>query len=109
VTSVEVRRGLVRLAVITAGLIAGALVASVLFVLIGARGRAALAAGTGSIGMLLVLSGAAAFTKTSPVRQARAMPDAADLDTKKIREAEHLALGLFAYGIVFSVAALAMG
>ncbi len=108
-TRVEVRRGLYRLAVITAGLIAGALVASAVFILIGARGRAAIAAGTGTIGMLLILGGAAAFTKTSPVRQARAMPDAAEIDTTEVRQAEHLALGLFAYGIVFSAVALAMG
>lgn len=106
---VELRGGLLRLALITAGLIVGALVASAVFVLIGARGRAALAAGTGTIGMLLILGGAAAFTKTSPVRQARALPDGVEIDTTEVRQAEHLALGLFAYGIVFSAAALAMG
>jgi hypothetical protein len=109
VTGVEIRRGLIRVAAITAGLVVGAFVASGIFMLFGAQGRAAIAAGTGTIGMLLVFSGTAAFTKTSPVRQARAMPAAADLDTTQLRQAEHLALGLFAYGIAFSVVALAMG
>jgi hypothetical protein len=97
------------LALITGGLIAGALLASAIFVIIGSPGRAALAAGAGCVGMLLVFGGVAAFAKASPARHARAMPYADEINTEERREVERLALGLFAYGIAFSAVALVLG
>jgi hypothetical protein len=105
----ELHQGLVRLAAITAALVAGALLCSALFLVVGARGRGAISAGTGTVGMLLVFGGVAAFAKASPVRHARATPYASDVHTEQRRETERLALGLFAYGIAFSAVALVVG
>ncbi|MEZ5243698.1 MAG: hypothetical protein R2707_01270 [Acidimicrobiales bacterium] len=105
----ELRRGLVRLAGITVGLVFGTMLLSVIFLLLGARGRSAIAAGAGSVGTLLVFAGVASFAKASPVRYVRSQPYD-DADSISIRrETERLALGLFAFGVAFNAAALALG
>lgn len=105
----ETRRGLRRLVGITAGLIIGALVLSALFLLLGARGRAAIAAGTGSLGVFLIFAGVAAFAKASPVRHIRAQAYDDEVHSEERRETERLALGLFAYGVAFEAVALTLG
>jgi hypothetical protein len=105
----EIRRGLVRLGAVTVGLVLGTLLLSALFVLLGARGRGALAAGAGAVGTLLVFAGVASFAKASPVRYIRSQPYDDDDSLSIRRETERLALGLFAFGVAFNAAALALG
>jgi hypothetical protein len=107
-TSEEVRGGLLRLAAMAAGLLVAVATFSVVFVLLGARGRSAIAAGTGAVGMLLVFAGVAAFAKASPVRHVRSRPYVDDASISERRETERLALGLFAFGVAFEAAALAL-
>lgn len=108
-TPEETRGGLRRLALVTAGLVACALALSALFLIVGARGRAAIAAGAGTLGILLIFAGIAAFAKSSPVRHLRTQPYADDQASQTRRETERLALGLFAYGVAFEAAALTLG
>jgi hypothetical protein len=109
VSSDEIRRGLVRLAGATAGLVLATLLLSAVFLLLGASGRGAVAGGAGAVGALLVFAGVGAFAKASPVRYVRSQPyDDAESISRR-RETERLALGLFAYGVAFNVAALALG
>ena len=105
----EARRGMLRLVAVTAALVLTALLASSLFMLVGARGRGALAAGIGAVGAVLVFAGVGAFAKASPVRYVRTQPydDAHSISER--RDTERLALGLFAFGLAFEAAALALG
>lgn len=105
----EIRRGMVRLTGVTVALVVGALLASSLFLLLGARGRGAIAAGSGAVGTLLVFAGVAAFAKASPVRYVRSQPydDASSIAER--RDTERLSLGLFAFGLAFEAVALALG
>jgi len=107
-TRTELQIGLRRLGIATIVLIGVALAMSWLFALSGAPARNAIAGGTGSIGILLVLCGIGAFVRARPTsaRHRRALDARAPIDN---RDVERLALGLFAYGITFSVVALAVG
>jgi membrane associated rhomboid family serine protease len=105
----EVRHGLLRLAAVTLALVFAALLLSTLFLLLGAHSRGAVAAGAGVVGTLLVFAGVGSFAKASPVRHVRSQPyDDADSISRR-RETERLALGLFAFGVAFNAAALALG
>jgi hypothetical protein len=108
-TSDEIRGGLVRMLGITIGLLVGALVLSALFLLLGARWRPAVAAGTGALGIVLIFAGVAAFAKASPVRHLRSLSHDDEVYSEDRRDTERLALGLFAYGVAFEAAALALG
>jgi hypothetical protein len=108
-TGEELRSGLRRLGFITLGLMATSFVISVMLVVLGSPLRAAVAAGTGTVGVLMVLSGLGAFAKASPWRQARSAPPAAAELPVSRRDTEYLALGLFGYGIAFSNCALVLG
>jgi ABC-type nickel/cobalt efflux system permease component RcnA len=106
-TAEERRAGFKRLGLVTVGLVGATLVLALVFVLLGATAVAALSAGAGLVGILLVVAGVAAFTRTSPVRRSRGSYSMATTESR--REAEMLALGLFGYGITFSALALVLG
>lgn len=106
--SVEERRaGVKRLGLITGGLVLAVLLVAFVFALLGTSGRAALAAGAGLVGILLVIGGVAAFSRTSAIRRTRGVISMASTEAR--REAELLALGLFGFGIAFSALALVLG
>ena len=93
--------------VIASGLLLAALIASGVFALLGSDYRSALAAGAGLVGILLVLGGVAAFSRTGAVRRTRGALVAHPAEER--REAELLAAGLLGFGIAFSVLALVIG
>lgn len=106
-TAGERRAGVKRLGLVTGGLVGVALLLALVFAVLGATATAALSAGSGLVGILLVLAGVAAFTRTSPVRRSRGSYSMATTESR--REAEMLALGLFGFGITFSALALVLG
>lgn len=106
-TPEERRAGLKRLGLITVGLAGSALLVALVFAGTGSTGQAALAAGFGVVGIALVLGGVVAFGRTGPVRRTAGVYQRATDEQRK--EAERMALGLFAFGISFSILALALG
>lgn len=103
----ERRAGFKRLGLIVVGLVAAALLLSLVFAGFGARGARAAAAGTGVVGVGLVLGGVLAFGRTGPVRRTAGTLQRASVEERK--EAERLALGLLALGVAFSIMALVLG
>jgi hypothetical protein len=106
----ELRAGIARLALVLGGLVVAALVLSLLFGLGGRSASDALAAGIGIVGVVLVVVGLGASFKASPLSTTRTPGggrERASSDAR--RDAERLAFGLFALGIVFSLVALALG
>lgn len=103
----EWRAGLGRLGVAAAGVVAAILLLWAVFLLTGSGAQAAFGAGAGVVGILLVLGGLGAFTRTSMVRRDRGEVSLATAEDR--RDAETLALGLFGSGIAVLVLALALG
>jgi predicted phage tail protein len=106
-TPEERRAGFKRLGLLTLGLVGAAGLLALVFAGMGAAGQAALAAGCGVVGIALVLGGVVAFGRTGPVRRTAGVYQRASVEQRK--EAERMALGLFAFGITFSVLALVLG
>jgi hypothetical protein len=106
-TPEERRAGVKRLGLITLGLGGAAFLAALVFAGLGAAGAQALAGGCGLVGVALVVAGVVVFGRTGPVRRTAGVYQRASVEERK--EAEHLALGLFGFGIVFSVLALVLG
>ena len=99
--------GLRRLALIAVGLVGAALVIALVFASLGSTRAQALAAGSGMVGIALVMGGVVSFSRTSAIRRTAGVYGRATVEERK--EAERLALGLFASGILFSVCSLALG
>ena len=104
----ELRGGLGRLAIILAVLVALCLLAAAGFALAGAPARAALSAGTGVVGIFLVVFGIGASMKASPLHAHRASQRGNEVmsPVDAQRDAERLAMGLFVLGILLSLVAL---
>ena len=103
----EWRAGIGRLGVAAMAVLMAVLGVSIVFLLLGADGPAALAGGAGVVGIVLVLAGLVAFTRTSIVRRDRGAISMTSAEDR--REAEALALGLFGSGIAILLLALALG
>jgi hypothetical protein len=106
----ERRAGFVRLGVVVGVLATLSVVLAGLFALAGADPDEAVGAGTGLVGVVLVVLALGAFFKASPMSRPRAPDQLVTLTQAEARrDAERLALGLFALGIVFSLVSLAVG
>lgn len=106
-SSAERQAGIRRSGAIACGLVLVSLVVSAVFALLGTDYRSALAAGAGLVGILLVVGGVAAFSRTGAIRRTRGALVPASAEER--REAELLAAGLLGVGIAFSVLALVLG
>lgn len=103
----ELRAGLRRLALVAAVLVVVAAVVSAGFVVAGTSARRGLSAGTGVVGMLLVVAGIAAFFRTQPVR--RDTEGLRVVERAERREAEALSGGLLGLGVAFCAVSLGVG
>lgn len=99
--------GFKRLGLMAAGLVGAALVIALVLAGLGSTRDQALAAGSGVVGIALVMGGVVAFGRTSAIRRTAGVYGRATVEERK--DAERLALGLFASGILFSVCSLALG
>ena len=106
-TPEERREGYRRLAVAAAIVVGLALLIALLFVALGADLASGLGAGFGMVGILLVIGGVVAFSRTSSVRRTRGEFRHATVAERKA--AERMALGFLAGGIACSVLALVVG
>jgi cytochrome c biogenesis protein CcdA len=107
VTRAELRQGLRRLLFVVLGLVALVVALSAGFVAFGATARNGVSAGAGSVGLLLVLVGVGAFSRTQPVR--RGSGGFHIVDRSERRDAEALTGGLLGLGVLFCVLSLGIG
>ena len=105
--TIDVRVGMLRLAIVLAGLAALSLVIAIGFIAAGATARAGLAAGTGLVGVGTTMLGVAAFARTGSLAQHRARVRSHETTGPAV--AESLCFGLLTLGIAFSAIALAIG
>jgi hypothetical protein len=109
-TREELRSGLRRLSVVIAALAATACLLGAVFTAAGATARAGLAAGTGVVGVALVLGGVGAFARTGSLARRRAVsPHGPNGQPGWTHDNEPLAFGLLVLGAVFSGVSLALG
>jgi hypothetical protein len=106
----ERRAGLIRLSIVVGALVVASLVVAAGFGLAGATFTDALGAGTGVIGILLVVVAMGAFVKANPmsrhhVGEGRLQMSASDAR----RDTERFALGMFVLGIAFLLTAMSLG
>ena len=105
-TPEERRAGYRRLALAGAVLVSLALLVGLVLVALGADAASGIGAGFGMVGLVLVLGGVVAFTRTGSIRRSHGeVRMATDAERK---DAERLALALLGTGIIFSVVSLAV-
>jgi hypothetical protein len=103
-TADERRAGYRRLVVVSAVIVGVALLTGLVFVALGADLASGVGAGIGLVGILMVIGGVVAFSRTASVRRSNGDIRLASASERKA--AERLALGLLAGGILFSVVSL---
>ena len=103
----EFRAGLRRLAIVSIALVVVAAIMSGGFMMFGATVRGGMSAGTGIVGLLLVVVGIATFGRTQPVRRGPAGFEVVERADR--RDAEALTGGLLGLGIAFCAVALGIG
>lgn len=106
-TRSELLAGVRRLAIVLVVLVVMSALCAGTFVAFGAPARAAVSAGSGVVGVLLVVCGLGAFLRAQPARRAAGAIHVVErLDG---REAEGLSGGLLGLGIVFCAVSLGIG
>ena len=103
----ELLAGMRRLALVVMVLVAVSAICALAFIAFGATTRAGISAGSGVVGVLLVVGGLGAFLRARPAR--RSGGEIQVVERVERREAEGLSGGLLGLGIVFCAIALGIG
>jgi hypothetical protein len=107
VSRAELLAGLRRLGLVLVALVAFSGLCAAGFVAFGASARSGMSAGSGVVGVLLVVCGLGAFLRTQPARRAEGGIHV--VERLERREAESLSGGLLGLGIVFCAVSLGIG
>ncbi len=109
----DLLRGLLRLGAVILAMAAVSVLLGLGFLAAGGTGRSAMAAGTGVVGVMLILAGVATAGRTGALASARRRAARAGsphpVDPAESGNLEPLALGLIALGFGFSAVSLTIG